>query len=308
MKQLTQTQVTGSSSDGTRAPISSGNHQRRSSITWLLSGLLLAALACNVVTTKVGALQTDTHTIEPADATEVRVTVNMGVGELNLSGGAESLLQADFSYNVADWKPELDYQVTNNNGRLRVEQPSGNINGIPDDKITNRWTLRFNNEIPLDMNVTMGVGKSTLDFSELTLTDLQVKTGTGDITMKIGAQALDYAGIETGLGETNIQFGGGRLDDLNVKMGTGSVLIDLRGTWESNMNATIGGGLGDLTLKLPRDVGVRVRANTGLGDVKANGFRIQDDAYVNDAYGESDVTLDINIDTGVGTVILELGE
>ncbi|MCA9938596.1 MAG: hypothetical protein KC418_08140, partial [Anaerolineales bacterium] len=148
----------------------------------------------------------------------------------------------------------------------------------------------------------------TLDFSELTLTDLQVKTGTGDITMKIGAQALDYAGIETGLGETNIQFGGGRLDDLNVKMGTGSVLIDLRGTWESNMNATIGGGLGDLTLKLPRDVGVRVRANTGLGDVKANGFRIQDDAYVNDAYGESDVTLDINIDTGVGTVILELGE
>lgn len=284
------------------------NHKQNLAFLMLLTGLLLAALACNVVTTKVGSLETETQTIERGDATEVHVEVDMGLGELNLGGGAPSLLQADFAYNVADWKPEVTYQVSDGSGQLRIDQPNDNMSGIPDDDVTYRWTLNFHNETPLDMNVNMGAGKSTMDFSDLTLTDLHVQTGAGDVDLVVGTQQLDRASIETGLGETNVQFGGGRLDDLTFKMGAGSVVIDLRGAWESDVTATIGGGLGDLTLKLPRDVGVRVQAEAGLGDVNANGFRIQDGAYVNDAYEESEVTLEINIDTGVGTVTLELGE
>ncbi len=284
------------------------SHKQNLAFLMMLAGLLLAALACNVATTKVGSLQTETQTIERGDATEVRVDVDMGMGELNLGGGAQSLLEADFAYNVPDWKPELTYEESDGSGRLHIDQPNDNIGGIPDDDITYRWTLNFSNETPLDMNVTMGAGKSTLDFSQLTLSDLHVQTGAGDVSLVVGAQQLNRASIETGLGETNVQFGGGRLDDLTFKMGAGSVVIDLRGAWESDLNATIGGGLGDLTLKLPRDVGVRVQAEAGLGEVNANGFRIQNGAYVNDAYEESDVTLDINIDTGVGTVTLELGE
>lgn len=283
--------------------------QKQNPAFWLLlGGMLLAALACNVVTTKVGSLQTETQTIELGDATEVHVDIEMGAGELNLGGGAPSLLEADFAYNIADWKPEVTYQVSDGSGRLRIDQPNDNLGGIPDDDVTYRWTLNFNNDTPLDMNVTMGAGKSTLDFSQLTLTNLDMQTGAGDVSLIVGTQQLNRASIDTGLGETNVQFGGGRLDDLSFKMGAGSVVIDLRGAWESDMNATIGGGLGDLTLKLPRDVGVRVQAEAGLGEVNANGFRIQDGAYVNDAYEESEVTLDINIDTGVGTVTLELGE
>lgn len=283
--------------------------QKQKVTFWLLlASMLAAALACNVATTKVGSLQTETQTVEQGDATEVRVNVDMGLGELNLGGGAQSLLQADFAYNVADWKPEVSYSVSDGSGRLGIDQPDDNMSGIPDDDITYRWTLKFNNETPLDMNVDMGAGKSTMDFSDLTLTDLHVQTGAGDVDLVVGTQQLNRASIETGVGETNVQFGGGRLDDLSFKMGAGSVVIDLRGTWESDMIATIGGGLGDLTLKLPRDVGVRVQAEAGLGDVNANGFRILDGDYVNDAYEESEVTLEINIDTGVGTVTLELGE
>jgi hypothetical protein len=29
----------------------------------------------------------------------------MGAGELNFTGGADQLMEGEFSYNVADWKP-----------------------------------------------------------------------------------------------------------------------------------------------------------------------------------------------------------
>jgi hypothetical protein len=41
----------------------------------------------------------------------------MGAGELQVGGAADALMEADFSYNVADWKPEVDYDVSSNNRR-----------------------------------------------------------------------------------------------------------------------------------------------------------------------------------------------
>ena len=43
----------------------------------------------------------------------------MGAGDLEVTGGAEKLLEADFAYNVARLKPEVQYT----NGTLVVRQP-----------------------------------------------------------------------------------------------------------------------------------------------------------------------------------------
>jgi hypothetical protein len=32
-------------------------------------------------------------------------------GELNLTGAADALMEADFVYNVADWEPEVNYDL-----------------------------------------------------------------------------------------------------------------------------------------------------------------------------------------------------
>ncbi len=61
-------------------------------------------------------------------------------------------------------------------------------------------------------------------------------------------------------------------------------------------------------MRLPRDVGVRVHVTRGLGSVDASGFRREGDAYVNDAYGKSDVTMQVDVVVGVGGVNLELGD
>lgn len=78
---------------------------------------------------------------------------------------------------------------------------------------------------------------------------------------------------------TTLGGGGGDLDlgDLNlsrldIKFGAGGADISLDGDWGRDLEANISGGVGGVKLTLPSDVGVRVVADTGLGDVNAEDF------------------------------------
>jgi hypothetical protein len=110
--------------------------------------------------------------------------------------------------------------------------------------------------------------------------------------------------IDVGAGQGDFQLGGLALTGLQVNMGAGQVTVDLRGDWKKDLDATIEGGVGQATIRLPDNVGVRVRANSGIGSISHSGLERRDDYYVNSAYGKSPVTLRLNIDKGIGTIDL----
>jgi hypothetical protein len=58
---------------------------------------------------RVGDLRTESQSVKLGDAKPVRVEINMGAGDLGVTGGAEKLLEADFTHNVARLKPEVEY-------------------------------------------------------------------------------------------------------------------------------------------------------------------------------------------------------
>lgn len=57
---------------------------------------------------------------------------------------------------------------------------------------------------------------------------------------------------------------------------------------------------------LPKDVGVKVKAVGGLGEINTSGLTKDGDFYVNDAFGKSDVTLFIDVKGGVGEINLKV--
>jgi hypothetical protein len=57
---------------------------------------------------------------------------------------------------------------------------------------------------------------------------------------------------------------------------------------------------------LPSEVGVRVRAESGLGKINAEGLQREGESYVNDTDGDSDVSLDVDIQGGAGEINLEV--
>lgn len=227
---------------------------------------LLAVMMAVLLTGCVGGgeARTESERVELGSAESARVQIDMGVGALVIDGGANDLLEGEFTYSHDSWKPVVEYEVRGSEGLLTISQPSElGIIGFP--SVMYEWDLRFNSEVPMDMKIDMGVGGGALKLGDLNLSKLTIDVGVG------GAD------------------------------------ISLDGDWEADLEASIKGGVGGLKVTLPRDVGVRVEAESGLGAVGAPGFDRDGDIYTNDAYGRTDVTLNVKVEVGVGGVELNLG-
>lgn len=250
----------------------------------ILIVVLLLATAC-AGGVRVGDLQTKSQTVELGDADSVNVQIQMGAGELAVSGGASELLEASFTYNVKELNPRATYE----GGRLEVRDSDvkEGIRSLLDlGEYRNEWDLKLNEDVPMEMNVDLGAGRSNLALGALTLTRLDIRGGAGDVDLDLSSsQSL------------------GRLD---FDMGAGGVNIDLTGEWGKDLDARLTGGLGGITLRLPSNVGVKVDVETGVGSVDASGLTKDGNSYTNDAYGVSDVTLRIAVEGGVGRIRLEV--
>jgi hypothetical protein len=82
--------------------------------------------------------------------------------------------------------------------------------------------------------------------------------------------------------------------------------VDLTGDYTQDFDASIEGGVGEATVLLPSEIGVKAKAAGGLGGINAKGLKKVGDSYVNDAYGESDVNLSVDVKGGVGEINLKV--
>jgi hypothetical protein len=110
--------------------------------------------------------------------------------------------------------------------------------------------------------------------------------------------------VSLGAGESRLDCRGIKLDRLRIKMGVGSTTLDLSGPRAASLDVDVDGGVGSGTVYLPKEVGVRVRVHKGLGSVEAEGFAKSGHVYTNEVYGRSAVTLDINVEAGIGSIRL----
>lgn len=228
------------------------------------AALILVVAGCSIPGgPPVGETRTMSKTIPLGQQKSVDVEIKMGAGELRVASGSSDLMNADFTYNVDVWKPEVRYDASGDRGTLSIEQPSGEHNYRGRTRYD--WDIRLNNRVPLAMNIKLGAGKANLNLAGL------------------------------------------NLNHLSLKMGAGKADIDLDGAWQHDLSASIQGGVGKLTLHLPSDVGVRARVQGGLGAIHANAFSKKGDTYTNSAYGNSKVSLNIDIQGGMGEVNLMLG-
>ena len=240
---------------------------------------------------KVGEMQSESKSVSlesfrgpETGVTFAHVQLKMDAGELNVTDGADGLMEADFSYNVPAWKPKVSYRPWGEVGPLLVKQGNAESARLSGDA-RNVWDIRLNDEVPTHLEVEMGAGESYLDLDSLNLGG--------------------HPAART---------------DLTVGMGAGETTVDLTGDYRSSLDAIIQRGNGEATVLLPSEKGVRVTPQGGLGGnvgeinlAKINAKGLQrvsdaslDDSYVNDAYGESRETLRVVVQGGVGEINLEV--
>lgn len=262
-------------------------------IRWILVAALFATtVGCAIdgaifVPAQTGELRRELQTVELGEAREVRAVIRMGAGDLQIDSGTGSLLEAEFVYDVDEWKPEVTYEVDDGSGRLIVRQPSTD-QIMTSSQARYSWDLTFNESTPLDLRIDCGAGKSEIDISDMGLTRLDMRLGVGDAVIDVADNP--------------------NLTRVDLQLGAGEVEINLNGEWQQDATIDIQGGIGRSRLQLPKDVGVIVRVTKGIGDVDVSGLFRRGDTYVNAAYDEAEVVLDITVRTGIGSVNLDVIE
>jgi len=211
--------------------------------------LLVSVTGCvpGATRLRVGKLVTESESVSLGGATSVRAEINMGAGELSVTGGAGGLLEADFIYNVAELKPEVKYS----GGTLTVQHPDtksdfGSIWDLDDYRC--EWDLRLNDDVAMDLSVKVGAGTTDLEIGSLSLTKLDVDAGAGEIT-------VDVSGAVS-------------LTRLDLDIGAGNVTLDLTGNWERDLDVELKVRVVDLRLgdaqSLPFTAGEALDGAVGL--------------------------------------------
>lgn len=232
----------------------------------LMLPIFLLLIGC-IDRVAVGQTQTDTQSVELGDVESVQVEIRMGIGSLTVTGGADNLMDAEFSYNIEDWRPDVDYQQRGSIGELQVSQPGSEVNGLPDNDIEYEWDIALINEVPLNIEVDLGVGESKLELAGLALESLIVDTGVGETTIDLTGTWQDSFDVQIngGVGKTTVYLPEGVGLRVEADTGIGSLVVNgLQRDGESN-------------------------------------------TYTNATYGEDNVTVMLDISGGIGEIIVQVG-
>jgi len=127
-----------------------------------------------------------------------------------------------------------------------------------------------------------------------------------DWDLRLGKSLPVDLSLNLGAGQSRLDLRGLDLSAVDIDMGVGEMTMDISGPHARSFRVRVNGGIGSATVYLPADVGVRARINGGLGSIHTHGLTKQGKLYTNDAYGRSPVTIDIEIDGGIGSIDLRV--
>ncbi|MEC1720957.1 toast rack family protein [Schinkia azotoformans] len=229
----------------------------------ILSILLL--VSCSGA--QIGNLQSEKSSINIQNEKALDVSIRLGAGDLTLSGNTAKAAEVDFSYNVEELKPVIDYKIAEGEGQLSIIQsnmnkPMGNLEGLE-----YKGDVVLNNTLPVTLYVKTGAGKNVIDLREV---------------------QLQNAEIYSGVGETTINFAG---------------------DYKKGFDANIESGMGKTEIIVPKNIGVKILIENGIGKVETEGLKsVDNDQYVNDSYEKAKIKTNIKIKMGVGDLKIKVEE
>lgn len=253
--------------------------------------LFFLITSCHIQTNEASDEErTLTETIASEGIETVTTDLSISVGQLVVTGGADQLMEGEFTYQRADWKPEIDFQQSGTTGRLTIQQPNlgENLNISFGNNTSNQWLVRLNDQVLQELNCKIGAGETELDLRGLSLNSVH---------------------IDAGVGQHEVNLTDCSVPELVINAGIGEISVDLTGRWKNNLKGEINGGIGTLNLILPGDVGVRLDVQGGLGAVDVpTDFRREGQTYTSAHYDEEAYHLNLDVKAGMGSIEVKVIE
>jgi len=269
--------------------------------------LALASMACSFSVDVPSAKETgptQTFTVnepKPAEDAKSNVVLNMGAGELNLTGGAAGLVEGTIEYNIDEWKPLIEKH--DNYFRLYQE----NIESLSfKTDIKNQWNLKLSSDVPLDLEINAGAYEGDLDLSGLRLQSLTVADGASKVEVRFSTpnpERMSRLSYRTGASDVTLEgLANANFQEMEFESGAGDYTLDFSGELKQDAAVVIRSGVSQVTVIIPAGMRAQVDSEGALNDIDLDGdWTTQGDRYQAEGTGP---LLTIRVDMGVGRLNL----
>lgn len=191
---------------------------------------------------------------------------------------------------------------------LRLGAGEMNVSGGSEEWVTGQ--IQYNNE-DMEPQVKYELNGDHGDIVIKQKKDIDVSAGFGNVKNTWDLQLSDDTPIDlrvnSGASDTNLDLRGMMLSGLKVDAGVGDVDVNLSGNWKESFDVDIDTGIGETTVILPKEAGVRIQSEEGIGTSNFDGFTsIDKNTYVNDAFETAEVIITVHVETGIGEVNFEI--
>lgn len=270
--------------------------------------LALPSLACSITFNLPDKVKTTTpRTLDisedvPVSGQTSTVRLELGAGELDVTGGATKLIEGSIRYNIEEWQPTIDR--TGSQVAIIQGNKDGSIS-IPGSDVINEWSLRLGNT-PIDLQVEAGAYKGTLDLSGVPITRLRVTDGASRATVKFDSPnpaQMENLTYKTGASEVDLEgLGNANVAEILFEGGAGSYTLDFSGDLKRDISVKLAAGMSNVRINVPEAANVRVEVGGGLSNVSVSGTWTTDgDVYQRSGSGP---LITIKIDMGLGNLEL----
>lgn len=163
-------------------------------------------------------------TIEKDSAKVLLVKARFGAGDLTIQGGSKEWMNASFDYKNKKFLPHVTYKNTRESGVITIEEQSSFFK-FNRSKNNNHWTIQLTNDIPINLDVDMGVSNAKLDLKDIQLNKLIIDGGVGNPTIDLSGERENVyqADIDIGIGDMTIMLPTQTGVKLTINKGIGKI-------------------------------------------------------------------------------------
>ena len=235
--------------------------------------LALASIACGFSIDlperqKAGPEVKESITVADPESDETRLSLSFGAGKLNVSPGAQNLVDGTVVYNVKELKPEIQ----KNGNSIEIKQ--GDFHSLPPfDNLKNEWDLKVS-DTPLDLVVQAGAYEGQLELGGLSLRSLTVKDGASHVEVSfLEPNQTEMALLRYETGASDVKLTGlanANFSTLKFSGGAGNYTLDFSGELQRDATVTIDSGLGNLSLIVPENLNATVTVESAAVNISSS--------------------------------------
>lgn len=246
--------------------------------------------------------QTKDINVPYPDAEEVNLKLSFGAGELNLSAGANDLVNGTAKYNYQEFEPKIISDENN----IEIKMGDSNFNLLPSfDDIENTWDFKLGNQ-PMNLEINSGAYQGKFELGGLSLSNLEISDGAADVNLSFSEpNKVEMTQFTYSTGASNVvlkNLANANFSIFDFSSGAGDYTLDFSGELQRDATVTISSGLSNVIVVIPEGVHAIVTVEGGALNVSTDSNWNQNgNVYEQDGQG---ATLTILIDMGAGNLTL----